>query len=161
MEQMLEKALELRGNGQHKESNKIMMDLVQKFPDHASLNYQCAWSFDVLGEETKAVPYYEKAIELGLPSKEMEGALLGLGSTYRTIGEYEKSKETFLKGLKLFPDNHAIKVFYSMTLYNLEEYQQAMEVLLLCLVNTTSDDEIRNYEKAIRFYADKLNETWK
>ena len=48
-----------------------------------------------------------------------------------------------------------------MTLYNLEEYQQAMEVLLLCLVNTTSDDEIRNYEKAIRFYADKLNETWK
>lgn len=161
MEQMLEKALELRGNGQHKESNKIMMDLVQKFPDHASINYQCAWSFDVLGEETKAVPYYEKAIELGLPSKELEGALIGLGSTYRTIGEYEKSKETFLKGLKLFPNNHAIKVFYSMTLYNLEEYQQAMEVLLLCLVNTTSDDEIRNYEKAIRFYADKLNETWK
>lgn len=161
MEQMLEKALELRGNGQHKESNKIMMDLVRKFPDHASINYQCAWSFDVLGEETKAVPYYEKAIELGLPSKELEGALIGLGSTYRTIGEYEKSKETFLKGLKLFPENHAIKVFYSMTLYNLEEYQQAMEVLLLCLVNTTSDDEIRNYEKAIRFYADKLNETWK
>lgn len=161
MEQILEKALDLRGKGQLKESNNILIDLVQNFPNHASLNYQCAWSFDVLGEETKAVPYYEKAIELGLPSKELEGALIGLGSTYRTIGEYEKSKETFLKGLKLFPDNHAIKVFYSMTLYNLEEYQQAMEVLLLCLVNTTSDDEIRNYEKAIRFYVDKLNETWK
>lgn len=161
MEQMLEKALDLRGKGQLKESNNILIDLVQNFPNHASLNYQCAWSFDVLGEETKAVPYYEKAIELGLPSKELEGALIGLGSTYRTIGEYKKSKETFLKGLKLFPDNHAIKVFYSMTLYNLEEYQQAMEVLLLCLVNTTSDDEIRNCEKAIRFYADKLNETWK
>lgn len=161
MEQMLEKALDLRGKGQLKESNNILIDLVQNFPNNASLNYQCAWSFDVLGEETKAVPYYEKAIELGLPSKELEGALIGLGSTYRTIGEYKKSKETFLKGLKLFPDNHAIKVFYSMTLYNLEEYQQAMEVLLLCLVNTTSDDEIRNCEKAIRFYADKLNETWK
>ncbi|MBD8027435.1 tetratricopeptide repeat protein [Ureibacillus sp. 179-F W5.1 NHS] len=160
MEQILEKALDLRGKGKLKESNNILIDLVQNFPNHASLNYQCAWSFDVLGEETRAVPYYEKAIKLGLPKKELEGALIGLGSTYRTIGEYEKSKETFQKGLKLFPNNHAIKVFYSMTLYNLEEYQQAMEVLLLCLVNTTTDEDLLNYEKAIRFYANKLNETW-
>ncbi|MEK9197249.1 tetratricopeptide repeat protein [Ureibacillus sp. FSL E2-3493] len=160
MEQILEKALDLRGKGKLKESKNILIDLVQNFPNHASLNYQCAWSFDVLGEETRAVPYYEKAIKLGLPKKELEGALIGLGSTYRTIGEYEKSKETFQKGLKLFPNNHAIKVFYSMTLYNLEEYQQAMEVLLLCLVNTTTDEDLLNYEKAIRFYANKLNETW-
>ena len=47
-----------------------------------------------------------------------------------------------------------------MTLYNLNEHSQAMELLIKCLVDTTSDEEIMNYERAIRFYSDKLNEVW-
>lgn len=72
---------------------------------------------------------------------DMEGAVLGFGSTYRALGEYEKSKDIFLKGTELFPDNHVIKVFYSMTLYNLKEYSKAMELILKCLINTTNDKE--------------------
>ncbi|RBN40495.1 hypothetical protein DMN50_14875, partial [Priestia megaterium] len=113
MNNKLGKALALRKNGNHKESNELLSELVKEFPDDALYNYQCAWSFDILGEEEKAVPFYENAIKIGLPSKDMEGAVLGLGSTYRALGEYEKSKETFLKGMELFPDNHVIKVFYS------------------------------------------------
>ena len=161
MEKDLDKAIDLRRNGNYKESNEMLIKLVQEFPDHASFNYQCAWSFDLLGEEAKAVPYYEKAIRLGLPSKELEGALLGLGSTYRTLGEYEKSKSTLLKGIELFPYNKAIQTFYSMTLYNLNEHSEAMELLLKCLLETTSDAEIISYKKAIEFYSDKLDEVWK
>jgi tetratricopeptide (TPR) repeat protein len=91
----------------------------------------------------------------------MEGAIVGLGSTYRALGEYEKSKKTFLKGMELFPDNHVIKVFYSMTLYNLKEHSKAMELLLKCLLNTTNDNEILSYKKALHFYSDKLDQTWK
>lgn len=158
---MIEKAILLRENGKHKESNELLVKLVQEFPNHAVINYQCAWSFDLLGEEAKAVPYYIRAIELGLPSYELEGAILGLGSTYRTLGEYDKSRTTFLKGIKLFPENRAMKVFYSMTLYNLHENQQAMELLLKCLIETTSDQNILSYKRAIEFYSDKLDETWK
>lgn len=136
------------------------MKLVQEFPDNASINYQCAWSFDLLGEESKAVPFYENGIKLGLSSMELEGALLGLGSTYRTLGDYEKSKRTFLKGIELFPDNRAIQTFYSMTLYNLNEHSKAMELLLKCLIDTTTDDEILSYKKAVDFYSDKLDEIW-
>ncbi|WP_409271573.1 tetratricopeptide repeat protein [Neobacillus sp. SCS-31] len=161
MEMELEKAVALRKSGHHKESNELLMKLVQEFPDDASINYQCAWSFDLLGEEAKAVPFYEKAIQLGLPSNEFEGALLGLASTYRTLGEYEKSKSIFLKGIESFPDNRAIQVFYSMTLYNLNEHSKAMELLLKCLIETTTDDEIVKYKRAIDFYSDKLDETWK
>jgi tetratricopeptide (TPR) repeat protein len=160
MEKELEKAIDLRKSGNHKESKNLLMELVQKFPDNASINYQCAWSFDLLGEESKAVPFYENAIKLGLSSKELEGALLGLGSTYRTLGEYEKSKSTFLKGIELFPNNRSIQTFYSMTLYNLNEHSKAMELLLKCLIDTTTDDEILNYKKAIDFYSNKLDEIW-
>ncbi|MEC2158829.1 tetratricopeptide repeat protein [Virgibacillus halodenitrificans] len=161
MEKELERAIAIRKSGNHKESNELLMRLVLDFPDNASINYHCAWSFDLLGEESKAVPFYEKSIRLGLALNELEGALLGLGSTYRTLGEYEKSKETFQKGIESFPNNKAIQTFYAMTLYNLKEHSKAMELLLKCLIDTTSDDEIISYKKAIKFYSDKLDEIWK
>lgn len=156
----LDNAIDLRKSGNHKESNQLLLKLVRDFPDNASINYQCAWSFDLLGEESKAVPFYEKAIGLELSSKDLEGALVGLGSTYRTLGEYEKSKNTFQKGIEAFPNNRAIQVFYSMTLYNLNEHGKAMEFLLKCLIDTTSDNEILSYKEAINFYSNNLDEVW-
>ncbi|MCM3388261.1 tetratricopeptide repeat protein [Ureibacillus chungkukjangi] len=160
MELKLEKAITLRKSGSIKESNAILTELVKEFPNDATINYQCAWSFDLLGEETKAVPYYEKAIQLGLPPEELEGAFIGLGSTYRALGEYEKSKSVFLKAMEAFPANRAIQTFYAMTLYNLNEHSQAVELLLNCLIETTKDSNILVYKKALTFYADKLDQTW-
>ncbi|AWB45257.1 hypothetical protein DCC85_14160 [Paenibacillus sp. CAA11] len=160
MKKEMTKAIELRINGNLKESNELLITMVKESPNDAYINYQCAWSFDVLGEEMKAVPFYENAINLGLDGKDLEGALLGLGSTYRTLGEYEKSKSTFSKGMELFPGNKAIQVFYSMTLYNLKEHNSAMKLLLNCLIDTTTDKEILSYKKAISFYSDKLDEIW-
>lgn len=156
----LETAVELRKEGKLKKSNEILINLVNKYPNNSIINYQCAWSFDVLGLEKEAVQYYEKAIMLDLPDEDLQGAFLGLGSTYRTLGEYEKSKEVLEKGLARFTDNKAMKVFYAMTLYNLNDYSKAMEILLTKLAETSSDDNIKKYKKAIEFYSDKLDEIW-
>ncbi len=157
----IDKAIEMRKTGKHRESNELLIRLVDEYPDDAFINYQCAWSFDVLGLESKAVPFYEKAIQLGLSGKDLEGAIIGLGSTYRTLGEYEKSKDVFQKGIDLYPNNEAIKVFYAMTLYNLQEHGRAMELLLNSLISTTKNEEILDYQKAIGFYSDILDQTWK
>lgn len=156
----LETAIQLRREGKLKESNEILINLVNKYPNNSIINYQCAWSFDVLGLEKEAVQYYEKAIMLGLPDEDLQGAFLGLGSTYRTLGEYEKSKEVLEKGLARFTDDKAMKVFYAMTLYNLNDYSKAMEILLTNLAETSSDENIKKYKKAIEFYSDKLDEIW-
>ncbi|MFS0673434.1 tetratricopeptide repeat protein [Ornithinibacillus sp. 179-J 7C1 HS] len=160
MIEQLNQAIVLRKEGLLKESNSIMLQLANAYPNDAKVQYQCAWSFDVLGEESKAVPHYEKAIKLGLAGEDLEGALLGLGSTYRTLGEYENSKRIFEKGKNLFPNNRAFDVFFAMTLYNLNQHDQAMEKLLTCLVDTTENKDIKAYEKAIRFYSDKLDQVW-
>jgi len=47
-----------------------------------------------------------------------------------------------------------------MTLYNLNEHSKAMELLLKCLTDTTTDDEILGYKKTIDFYSNKLDEIW-
>jgi len=160
MMEQLQKAIDLRKNNKFVESNELLYKLVSEYSTNASMNYQLAWSYDVLGDEQKAVPYYEKAINLGLSSEELEGALLKLGSTYRSLGQYEKSKETFVKGIELYPNNKALQVFYSMTLYNLKQPAQAIKLLLDVLLQTTNDEEILGYKKAIEFYSDKLDEVW-
>ena len=154
----LEIAVALRKEGKLKESNEILVTLAKDYPDNSIINYQCAWSFDVLSLEKEAVPYYEKAISIGLPEIELKGAILGLGSTYRTLGKYQKSREIFEKGLAKFTDDRSMKVFYAMTLYNLNEHSKAMEILLTNLAQTSSDENIKTYKKAIEFYSDKLDE---
>ncbi|MGD6901040.1 tetratricopeptide repeat protein [Bacillus infantis] len=157
----LEFAMYLRGSGELKKSNLILKKLADRNPGDALISYQTAWSFDLLGEEAEAAPYYERAISLGLPDKELEGALLGLGSTYRTLGEYQKARCTLEKGMERFPDNRAMIVFYSMVLYNLGNHGEAMGILLESLAETSSDEGIQQYRKAIFFYADKLDTVWK
>ncbi|WP_042474351.1 tetratricopeptide repeat protein [Bacillus ndiopicus] len=158
--EQLNYALQLRKENKLIECNKILLQLAEQNPNNAYVNYQCAWSFDSLGEETKAVPYYEKAIQGDLNDEDMANALLGLGSTFRTLGKYEKSKEVLNKAVILFPNNQALQVFYAMTLYNLNDHQKAMELLLNCIVNSSSDINVQQYKRAIQFYADKLDETW-
>lgn len=160
MQSGLERAINLRQLGKLDESNKLLLQLVEQSSKDAIINYQCAWSFDVLGEESKAAPFYENAINLGLSGKDLEGAIIGLGSTYRTLGLYEKSKTTLVKGINLFPNNKAIQLFYCMTLYNLNEHNKAMEIMLKCAVDSTTNHDILRYKKAIHFYSDKLDQVW-
>ena len=96
-----------------------------------------------------------------MSSEELDGSLLGVGSRYITLGEYKNSEMIFLKGVETFPNNNAMQTFYSMTLYNLNEHNKAMELLLKCLVDITTDNELLKYKKAIDFYSDKLDNIWK
>ncbi|MDP4084584.1 MAG: hypothetical protein Q8934_08195 [Bacillota bacterium] len=43
MKKELENAIDLGKSENHKESNQLLLKLVQDFPDDASINYQCAY----------------------------------------------------------------------------------------------------------------------
>lgn len=161
MNSKIEEAISLRESGEYAASIERWRRLIQQEPDNGFLHYQCAWSHDAMGNESEAVPYYVNSIQLGLDDKNLQGAYLGLGSTYRTLGEYEKSQLVFEKGIGRFPENKALTVFYSMTLYNMNEHSQAMELLLTCIGESSQDSTIEPYKKAIRFYADQLDTVWK
>lgn len=156
----LERAIQLRENGHALEASVILKSLLLNDSNNPAILYQCAWACDVQGMEREAVPYYEQALDNGLTGHEREGAFVGLGSTYRVIGEYAKSRNVFEKGMAEFPENKAMPVFFAMTLHNLKEYDLAMETLLCVVSTTTRDKDIERYVNAIRFYKDKLNKTW-
>src|SRR5690349_23766373 len=111
-------AIELRESEKHAEARQCLLELHSEFPDDAQVNYQCAWIHDLLGLEREAIPFYEKAIQAGLEGDELRSALLGMGSTYRCIGEYPKSIDTFQQALTLFTNADEFNVFLAMVYYN-------------------------------------------
>lgn len=157
---MIDQALSFRSEGKLEESNKILFELIQMDDNNGYLYYLYASNCDSLGKEREAFPYYEKAIHFGLNQTDLQAAYLGLGSTYRTLGMYDDSKEILSKGMKQFPNNNVLKVFYAMTLYNLNCFDESMKLLLNLIVETSTDLDIDNYKKAIEFYAPRLEETW-
>ena len=160
VQERLASAVKLRESEQYEEARQLLLDVHTEFPDDPQVNYQCAWIHDLLGLEREAIPFYEKAIRKGLTEDDLKNALLGMGSTYRCIGEYEKSIDTFHHALALFPGSHEFKVFLAMAYYNVGQYSKAMELLLNSLADTSGDEGILRYRRAIRFYSDKLNQTW-
>jgi tetratricopeptide (TPR) repeat protein len=143
----------------HAERDRVVAAVAES-PDDAELNYDCAVAHDRLGLEHEAVPYYVKAIGLGLPEPQLRSAYLGLGSTYRAIGEYRKSLEVLDEGLGVFPDAEELGVFKAMTLYNLGRAREGVSNLLGVIARTSDDPGVVRYRRAIEFYADHLDETW-
>lgn len=157
MENLLKKAIQLRNEKEFAQSREILLDLTN-FTQNPEIFYQCAWTHDAMGMETEAVPFYERAIELGLEGESLRGTYIGLGSTYRCIGEYDKAIATLEAGIKCYPDDDAMKVFLSIAKYNVQSHEDAMKLLLDIVVKT---EGITKFEKAITFYKDHLNEIFK
>ncbi|WP_379153797.1 tetratricopeptide repeat protein [Paenibacillus sp. sgz5001063] len=160
MTHSIEDAVSLRTAGKAEEARELLLALLSGDEENAELHYQLAWTHDVLGLERKAVPYYERSLSLGLAQEQRMGALLGLGSTYRTLGEYTRSKEVLEQGLHEYPEQKEFAVFLAMALHNLGDHSEAMKLTLTLLAETSSDKGIGSYRQAILYYSDKLDQVW-
>ncbi|HEU5348533.1 MAG TPA: tetratricopeptide repeat protein [Ktedonobacterales bacterium] len=136
------------------------MELGAAYPDDAEIAFQTAVVHDNLGLEREAIPLYLRAIEQGLSGPDLERCLLGLGSTYRGLGEYERAEETLRRGVREFPDNRALQIFLAMALYNRQRYKEAMEIALINLMETTTDEKLQYFKRSIVCYTHHLDETW-
>jgi tetratricopeptide (TPR) repeat protein len=156
----LDDAIALRDAGRLDDALTRFSELVARYPDDAGVAYHAAWAHDARGLEAQAVPLYERALDLGLEGDDARGALLGLGSTYRTLGRYDEAERVLSSGITDHPGERDIEVFYAMALYNAGKPKDACELLLRLLADTTSDPSISAYRRAILLYAHDLDRTW-
>lgn len=153
-------ALELRRAGQHDQAQLVLADLAAQHPDDANLQYQAACVHDFLGLESQAVPFYLQSLKGSLSAEDRLGAFHGLGSTYRTLGRYAQAQAVLEQALQEFPDAKELKVFLAMVHHNLGRSKEAVECLLQLLADTTADTGIRQYARAISFYAQDIDRVW-
>jgi tetratricopeptide (TPR) repeat protein len=167
MRERLIEAIQLRETGRARQdqvmleqARTLLLELAVAYPDNAEITFQLAVVHDNLGLERESIPLYLQALEQELAGPDRERALMGLGSTYRGLGEYQLAQETLRRGMSEFPHNRAIQVFLAMTLYNLQEHKEAMELVLTNLMETTSDEKLQYFKRGISYYALHLDETW-
>ncbi len=150
---LLDEVIKLRKEGNDQEARMMLLDLQSKNPKDALVVFNCAAVHDNLGLEAEAIPLYLRAIELGLSGENLQRAILGLGSSYRCLRQYKTSLAVLEDGACRFPDNWSIKVFLAMTYHECGRHGAAMELLLKCTAETSTDKTIDEYRRAITFYA--------
>lgn len=167
MRERLQEAIQLRETGRARQDQTILekargllLELNAAYPDDAEITFQIAVVHDNLGLERESIPFYLRSLEQGLSGPDLERALLGLGSTYRVLGEYQKAEETLRRGVQEFPANRALQIFLAMALYNRQKHREAMELALTNLLETTSDEKLQYFKRGLQFYATHLDETW-
>lgn len=166
MRERLAEAIQLREEGRAKQdqatlekARTLLFELGAAYPDDAEITFQTAVVHDNLGLEHESIPFYLRALDQGLSGPDLERALLGLGSTYRGLGEYQKAEETLRRGVREFPHNRALQVFLAMTLYNAGQHKEAMEIALTNLLETTADEKLQYFKRPLMYYATHLDET--
>jgi tetratricopeptide (TPR) repeat protein len=160
VDERLAKAVELRERGELEQARTLLLELRAEQPDDARVALQTAWVHDSLGYEEEAVGHYEAALAGELSDDELRPLLLGLGSTYRTLGRDEDSDRTFREAIERFPEFRPLRVFHAMTEYNLGRSREAVRTLVEVLLETTSDQQILRYRRSLGAYAEDLDRSW-
>lgn len=150
----------LKAEGRIEEARQHGLLQLVEHPQHAELHYEVAGLHDNLGRESQAIPLYQKAIALGLSEASLRGAWLGLGSSYRSTGQYAEALAAFEQGQARFPDANEFRVFGAMARYNLGQHKEGMETLLRVLAETTADPALVTYRRAMALYAEDLDRRW-
>lgn len=149
------RAIKLRDAGQHTEALAILLDLRKVSPDDPKLNYEIACTYDPQGLEADAVPFYERALEGGLGVEDRRGALLGLGSAYRSIERFADAVRTLERGFAEFPHAPEFEVFLGLALYSMGDYRRAVQTLLRHVATHPGHEHVAKYQRAIHFYAEQ------
>ncbi|MEU9604581.1 tetratricopeptide repeat protein [Streptomyces sp. NPDC048057] len=159
----LAEAIRLRERGDpasQEEARQRLLVLSRRWPEDAEVAYQTAWAHDVLEREAEAVPHYRRALAGdGLTPADRCEALLGLGSTYRVLGRYEEAEATLREAVAEFPDHGGLRAFWAMALHNTGRYEESVRLLLELVATTSEDPTVREFGRAIAYYAAYLGRT--
>ncbi|CAF5041876.1 unnamed protein product, partial [Rotaria sp. Silwood1] len=94
---------------------QILLAKASSDQDRAEYNYQLGWVYNNMGEYSKALLYYQKALNINekiLPPNhpDLASSYNNIGSVYYSMGEYSKALSSYERSLEIqkiaLPSNH-------------------------------------------------------
>lgn len=155
---VIENARVLRRADELEASQQRLLALLESFPDHPLVLFEVGGSYDVLGDEEMAIPFYRRAIEAGLEGDDLQECLICLGSTLRAVGESEEAVEILEQVVDEFPERNSGRAFLSLAYLSNGEADLAVSTLLGLLLDTTNDEDILDYADVLGYFKDSLDE---
>jgi tetratricopeptide (TPR) repeat protein len=160
IEETIARAKALRREDELDASQELLLGLLAEHPKDPLVLYEVGGSYDIMGEEKEAIPYYQKAIKAGLDGEDLQECLVCLGSSHRNVGNFTEAVETLEKVVDQFPDDNSGKVFLALAYYSDGREDEAVRLLLELLLETTNDQNILDYADPLDYYKDNLDEVW-
>ncbi|WP_420632049.1 tetratricopeptide repeat protein [Candidatus Leptofilum sp.] len=160
IEETIARAKELRRDDELEASQELLLELLAEHPSDPLVLYEVGGSYDVMGEEKDAIPYYQKAIKQGLDGDDLQECFVCLGSSHRNVGNFDEAVEMLEKAVTQFPDNNSGNVFLALAYYSDGREDEAVSLLLDLLLKTTNDQNILDYADPLDYYKDNLDEVW-
>lgn len=155
----VEEARRLRRADELESSQDLLLELLERHPNHPLVLFEVGGAYDVMGEVEMAIPYYRRAIEAGLEGNDLQECLICLGSTLRVVGEYDAAVELLEQAVDEFPDRNSGRAFLALAQYSIGDADLAVRTLLALLLETTNDPDIQAYAETLDYYKDNLDET--
>lgn len=152
----VKKARALRKQDELDESQEVLLELLEEYPDHPLVLFEVGGSYDVMGEEKLAVPYYRRALVEGLEGNDRQECLICLGSSLRVIGETDDAVDVLQEAVEDFPDRPSAQVFLALALLANGEANDAMALLLDVLLQNSDSADIKSFSGALEYYRDEL-----
>lgn len=156
----ISRARELRREEELEQSQAILLELLDEHADDPVVLFEVGGSYDVLGEEREAIPYYKQAIDAGLEGSDLQECLVCLGSSYRNIGAFDDAVGALEKAVEQFSEDFSGHVFLALAYYSDGREDEAVSILLDLLLKTTKDENILAYSEPLDYYKDNLDEVW-
>jgi tetratricopeptide (TPR) repeat protein len=156
----IEKARAFRRDDELEESQELLLELLEEYPDDPLVLFELGGAYDVMGLEIEAIPYYERAIDQGLEGPELLECYICLGLNHRAIGEFEDAVEILENATSQYPEDNSAKTFLALAYYSNEQYAESVQLLVGLLVQTTDDEQITAYADTLDYYKDNLDEVW-
>jgi tetratricopeptide (TPR) repeat protein len=156
----INKAKALRREDRLEESQELLLALQQEYPLDPLVLFEVGGSYDVMGLEPEAIPYYEQAVQQGLEGSDLQECLVCLGSSYRVVGESQEAVDILEDAIEQFPDNNSSKAFLALAYYSNDQVEESVRTLLALLLETTNDENILAYADPLDYYKDNLDEVW-
>jgi tetratricopeptide (TPR) repeat protein len=153
-------ARQLRRVDKLDESQALLLQLLEEYPQDPVVLFEVGGSYDVIGQEKQAIPYYRQAVEAGLDGDDLQECLLCLGINHRVIGQFEEAVAVLEKTAHQFPDDNSGRVFLALAYYSDGREDEAVRLLLEILLETTQDENILAYADTLDFYKEHLDEVW-
>lgn len=108
-----------------------------------------ALSLDAAGCEKQAIPLYRLALARGLANEDLHTALIGLGSSLRTVGKTAAAISTLRKARRLFPRDVVVIMFLALAHYDAGQRDLAIRQLGDALLKESKQPRLAGYRRVL------------
>jgi cyanophycin synthetase len=108
-----------------------------------------ALSLDAAGREKQAIPLYRLALARGLANEDLHTALIGLGSSLRTVGNTPAAITILRKARRLFPRDPVVVMFLALAHYDAGRRDLVIRQLGDALLKESTQPRLTRYRRVL------------